>query len=63
MSVVTSDRLSVAASERGRDEPGSMLTENALRVLQARYLKKNEAGDCIDTSGGMAEDPACRWRA
>src|SRR5262245_12754116 len=25
------------------------LTENALRVLRARYLKKNEAGDCIES--------------
>ena len=27
-------------------EPG--LTENARRVLEARYLKKNEAGECIE---------------
>jgi ribonucleoside-diphosphate reductase alpha chain len=36
---------------RFTDEP--TLTENALKVLQARYLKKNEAGECIETAGGL----------
>ncbi len=29
------------------------LTENARRVLEARYLKKNEAGECIETPGEL----------
>ncbi len=42
MSAVTTDRL-----DRLMDEP--QLTENAIKVLEARYLKKNEAGECIET--------------
>jgi len=30
-----------------------VLTENARRVLEARYLKKNEAGECIETPGEL----------
>ncbi|MFH1748834.1 MAG: adenosylcobalamin-dependent ribonucleoside-diphosphate reductase [Planctomycetota bacterium] len=36
-------------SERFKDEPE--LTENGHKVLAARYLKKNEAGECIETPG------------
>jgi ribonucleoside-diphosphate reductase alpha chain len=33
------------------DEP--VLTENARKVLEARYLKKNERGECIETPGQL----------
>ncbi len=44
---------SVASSVVARfmDEP--ILTENALKVLQARYLKKNEAGECVETAADL----------
>ncbi len=52
-SVVASDRLSSAVvSEEvvsSEIEPLRLLTENARRVLQARYLKKNESGVCIES--------------
>ncbi len=34
-----------------KDEPA--LTPNARQVLQARYLKKNEAGECVETPGEL----------
>jgi ribonucleoside-diphosphate reductase alpha chain len=34
-----------------KDDPD--LTENARRVLEARYLKKNEAGECIESPGEL----------
>ncbi len=33
------------------EEP--ILTENAVKVLQARYLKKDEAGDCTESAGQL----------
>jgi len=36
---------------RSRKEP--VLTPNALRVLEARYLRRNEAGECIETPGEL----------
>ncbi len=42
MSVTTSERAA-----RLMDEP--VLTENARKVLEARYLKKNEDGECTET--------------
>ncbi len=41
----------VHAAPNGFDEPA--LTENARSVLEARYLKKNEAGECIETPGAL----------
>ncbi len=32
----------------GTDSPKSNWTENAMRVLRARYLKKNESGQPIE---------------
>jgi ribonucleoside-diphosphate reductase alpha chain len=40
-----------AAGSRLTDEP--LLTHNARTVLEARYLKKNEAGECIETPGQL----------
>ena len=34
-----------------KDDPD--LTENSRRVLEARYLKKNEAGECIESPGEL----------
>jgi ribonucleoside-diphosphate reductase alpha chain len=45
MSILTTDRFKSA----GKDAPDVALSENALRVLQARYLKKDESGACIET--------------
>jgi ribonucleoside-diphosphate reductase alpha chain len=39
------------AKSQLKDEP--VLTENARRVLEARYLKKDEAGRCMETSGEL----------
>ena len=39
------------ANEGLRDEP--ILTVNAQKVLKARYLKKNEAGQCTETPGTL----------
>ncbi len=36
-----------SSAERFKDEP--VLTENANTVLRARYLKKNEAGECMES--------------
>jgi len=41
----------VRANSLFKDEP--VLTENARRVLEARYLKKDEAGQCIETPGEL----------
>ncbi|HOO16835.1 MAG TPA: adenosylcobalamin-dependent ribonucleoside-diphosphate reductase [Phycisphaerae bacterium] len=40
-----------AADLRLTEEP--LLTPNARTVLEARYLKKNEAGECIETPGQL----------
>jgi len=40
-----------AASSGLRDEP--ILTENSRKVLEARYLKKNAAGQCIEKPGQL----------
>jgi ribonucleoside-diphosphate reductase alpha chain len=37
----------IASDERFADQPA--LSENARKVLEARYLKKNEAGVCVET--------------
>jgi len=40
-----------SGGKRLTDEP--QLTENARKVLEARYLKKNESGACIETPGDL----------
>ena len=40
-----------APANRPADEPA--LTENGRKVMEARYLKKNEAGECIETPGTL----------
>ena len=51
MSLTISNRSLDQASELNTDV--SMLTPNAQRVLQARYLKKDERGDCIESASEM----------
>ena len=51
MWVSAADRLTIA--EQGEGEQVEMLTENGLRVLQARYLKKDETGKCTETPAAM----------
>jgi ribonucleoside-diphosphate reductase alpha chain len=46
MSAVTTDRISQPRTAQANPNP---FTENGLRVLRARYLKKNEHGECIET--------------
>ena len=53
MSVVTSQRLSVSDSALSGSEPNCGLSENALRVLNARYLKKNESGEITEAPADM----------
>ncbi|VAX24455.1 Ribonucleotide reductase of class II (coenzyme B12-dependent) [hydrothermal vent metagenome] len=40
-------------SELEAPEPEKYLTENALRVLERRYLKKDEKGELVETASGM----------
>ncbi len=47
MSVITATRLR-PVQDRFEDTDVLNLTENSRRVLEARYLKKNEAGECIE---------------
>ncbi len=53
MSVVTADRMAAVAVEAQAIEPAHELSENAQRVLQARYLKKNEQGEVLETAADM----------
>ncbi|MCH8968536.1 MAG: vitamin B12-dependent ribonucleotide reductase [Planctomycetes bacterium] len=53
MSVVTADRTAAVAVEAQAVEPVHKLSENAQRVLQARYLKKNEQGEVLETATDM----------
>ncbi|MFN0137491.1 MAG: adenosylcobalamin-dependent ribonucleoside-diphosphate reductase [Phycisphaerae bacterium] len=47
---MTSATLSTrTATDMTSHYPEPILTENARKVLEARYLKKNEAGDCVET--------------
>ena len=46
MAPLATDRSPVAPAQNTVAEPA--LTENARKVLEARYLKKNEAGECIE---------------
>jgi len=48
---MTSPASGIHAAPSCGDEP--RLTRNAHSVLAARYLKKNEAGECIETPGGL----------
>ncbi|MHC4092290.1 MAG: ribonucleotide reductase N-terminal alpha domain-containing protein, partial [Planctomycetota bacterium] len=47
MSGVASDQLLDVAAEAGGCRPD--LAENGLRVLRARYLKKDERGRCLES--------------
>lgn len=49
--MVLSDDITPTARELGTDEP--VLVDNARKVLEARYLKKNEAGNCLETPGQL----------
>ena len=51
MSAAITDRL-LAEVHEGSD-PLDSLSDNSRRVLNARYLKKNEAGECIETPAEM----------
>ncbi|MCH8054332.1 MAG: ribonucleotide-diphosphate reductase subunit alpha, partial [Planctomycetes bacterium] len=53
MSVVTADRMAAVAVEAQAVEAVHKLSENAQRVLQARYLKKNEQGEVLETATDM----------
>ncbi|MCG3138193.1 MAG: hypothetical protein HJJLKODD_02054 [Phycisphaerae bacterium] len=53
MSIITSPRLVERMKDHEVGREPLQLTENALRVLRARYLKKNEAGECIETPEEM----------
>ncbi|MFQ5805056.1 MAG: adenosylcobalamin-dependent ribonucleoside-diphosphate reductase [Phycisphaerae bacterium] len=48
---MTSAASGIAITSYRDEEPP--LTENACSVLEARYLKKNEAGECTETPGGL----------
>jgi ribonucleoside-diphosphate reductase alpha chain len=48
---MTSPASGIDSAPDGYGEP--RLTENARSVLEARYLKKNEAGECIETPGAL----------
>jgi ribonucleoside-diphosphate reductase alpha chain len=37
----------------GAPNPNDFLSENAMRVLERRYLTKNDAGDCVETPADM----------
>jgi len=41
------------ADVRLEDYPEPKLTENARRVLEARYLKKDESGRCTETPADL----------
>lgn len=55
--VTTTDRMSFADTdvEKSSRYGAHALTENAVRVLRARYLDKNEAGQCIETPDDLFE--------
>jgi ribonucleoside-diphosphate reductase alpha chain len=55
--VTTTDRLSFADTdvEKSTRYGVHALTENAVRVLRARYLDKNESGQCIETPDDLFE--------
>ena len=45
--------MAAVAVEAQAVEPVHKLSENAQRVLQARYLKKNEQGEVLETAADM----------
>ncbi len=55
MAVVSTDRIAWCDTDVANrsGEPAPNLTENALRVLRARYLKKDESGQCTETADDL----------
>ncbi len=57
MAVVSTDRIAWCDTDVANrsGEPAPSLTENALRVLRARYLEKDESGHCTETADDLFE--------
>src|SRR5262245_36715081 len=51
MVVQTTDRSSTRVMDDA--EQLGRLTENGIKVLRARYLKKNEKGDCVESPSDL----------